>query len=460
MSHTLTPNTQAILLLTAPLLAGRGTPSQDLLKPSEYRRLAIHLRDLTRQPSDLLGGDASSLVQECSGLIDPERMRRLLERGFQLSLAVDRWQSRNIWVISRADTGYPRRLKGRLREDAPAVLYGCGQHSILEQGGLAVVGSRDADPERLDFAGQAGRLAADSGVVLVSGGARGIDQAAMNGAMGDGGRAIGVLADSLERAALAREHRDLLMDERLVLVSAYDPSAGFNVGHAMERNKFIYALADAALIVSSDYKKGGTWAGAWEQLDKFRFVPVYIRPPRKGEKGLEALREKGALLWPEALDATGLSGLLAEPPVARAQDGGVVGFSFGEELTMEFQEPHPSATPTVLDHVETIRPQASAREVLFQTVRDLAAGMPNPVDEASFGEALGLMKVQAKAWYKQLVEEGALKNLEPLSLPNNKPAEKNQTDTPTKSKKPRKAKNAGKASESSTDQPPLLEELP
>lgn len=43
----------------------------------------------------------------------------------------------------------------------------------------------------------------------------------------------------------------------------------------MQRNKLIYALADASLVVSSDLNKGGTWAGAVEQLDKLKFVPVY-----------------------------------------------------------------------------------------------------------------------------------------------------------------------------------------
>ena len=36
----------------------------------------------------------------------------------------------------------------------------------------------------------------------------------------------------------------------------------------MQRNKLIYALADAALVVNSDYEKGGTWAGAVEQLER------------------------------------------------------------------------------------------------------------------------------------------------------------------------------------------------
>ena len=88
------------------------------------------------------------------------------------------------------------------------------------------------------------------------------------------------------------------MDGQLVLISPYDPSAGFNVGHAMQRNKLIYALADAALVVSSDYEKGGTWAGAVEQLEKLRLVPVYVRSNGETGKGLEALRRKGALPWP------------------------------------------------------------------------------------------------------------------------------------------------------------------
>ena len=34
----------------------------------------------------------------------------------------------------------------------------------------------------------------------------------------------------------------------------------------MQRNKLIYALADAALVVNAEKDKGGTWNGAIEQL--------------------------------------------------------------------------------------------------------------------------------------------------------------------------------------------------
>jgi len=147
-------------------------------------------------------------------------------------------------------------------------------------------------------------------LAVISGGARGVDRAAMNGALESGGVVAGVLAGDLERAVVHREHRDLLVDGRLVLVSPYDPSARFNVGHAMQRNKTIYALADAALIVDATVDSGGTWAGAVEQLRKYP-TPVYVRSTGAPSAGLDALRERGAMPWPNPADGDELSVILA-----------------------------------------------------------------------------------------------------------------------------------------------------
>ena len=201
MNTPLSPNTQAILMLTAPLIAGRRDASTELLKPGEYKRLARFLRDKQREPADLLAPDARELLEECQQLIGSNRLKDLLARGFLLSQAVERWQTRAIWVVSRADAEYPRRLKARLKEDAPPVLYGCGEASLLDTGGLAVVGSRDVDEKLIEYTEGIGRLVARAKRTLVSGAARGIDQAAMRGALETGGKVAGVLADRLERTA-------------------------------------------------------------------------------------------------------------------------------------------------------------------------------------------------------------------------------------------------------------------
>ncbi len=356
MIAPLTPNTQAILLLTAPLEVGRSTSAADILSLGEYNRLARLLRQGQRQPADLIGPDAAAVLALCGPAFAESRLQTLLGRGFLLSQAVERWHARAIWVISRADTTYPSRFKARLKEDAPPVLYGCGDPALLESGGFAVVGSRHVDDELLEYTAKVGQLIARSGRSLVSGGARGIDQAAMRGSAQAGGVTVGVLADSLERAALTREHREGLMDGRLALISPYDPAAGFNVGHAMQRNKLIYALADAALVVSSDFNKGGTWAGALEQLERYHCGPLFVRSGSASGKGNEALLRKGAVPWTEPLDAPSFDLLLEKAhhaSVAPAAQGALP-LTLGEEPAA-----YPEISPTAADKKDEPHPRAT-----------------------------------------------------------------------------------------------------
>lgn len=318
MTPSLSPNTQAILLLTAPLILGRGASPATPLSPGEYKRLVRHLMELRLQPADLAASDAEAVLRACLPVVEESRLRSLLGRGFLLSQVVERWQARAIWVVSRADAEYPRRLKSRLREDAPAVLYGCGDIRSLSTGGLAVVGSRHVEPSLLDFAASVGGLAAKAGRTVVSGGAKGSDLAAMRGALEAGGRVCGVLANGLEKAVMSREAREALLDGQLTLVSPYDPNSGFSVGLAMQRNKLIYALADASLVVQAELESGGTWAGAVEQLEKFKFAPVFVRSSGAASPGLDALRSKGARPWPNPEDGAALAAVLdaATSPVS------------------------------------------------------------------------------------------------------------------------------------------------
>jgi predicted Rossmann fold nucleotide-binding protein DprA/Smf involved in DNA uptake len=311
INNSVSANTQAILLLTAPLMVGRGPGSKEMLTSGEYGKVSRFLNEIQRQPADLIAANTNELTDQLGKILNGDRLKSLLSRGFLLSEAVERWHARGIWIVSKADEGYPPRLKERLGDLAPPILYGCGDTSLLNTGGLAIVGSRQADESVLVYTKGIGELAARAKCTVVSGGARGIDQAAMTGGLAAGGKAVGILADNLERSALNRDHRSYLRDTQLVLVSPYDPSAGFNVGNAMQRNKLIYALADAALVVQSDLGKGGTWAGAIEQLEKLRFVPVYTCANARSDPALEALRGKGALPWPNPTDSEALIEALA-----------------------------------------------------------------------------------------------------------------------------------------------------
>ncbi|VAW49039.1 Putative DNA processing chain A, partial [hydrothermal vent metagenome] len=159
-------------------------------------------------------------------------------------------------------------------------------------GGLSIVGSRNIDSLDQDFTQKVARQASLEGLNVVSGGARGVDEVSMLSALEAEGGAIGVLADSLYKAALSAKWRKYIKQQQLVLISAYYPEAGFNAGNAMGRNKYIYALSDFALIVRSDKGKGGTWAGAVENLKK-SWVPSFVNSDNSVDGNL-ALIDMGA----------------------------------------------------------------------------------------------------------------------------------------------------------------------
>ncbi len=127
------------------------------------------------------------------------RYARLLSRGGQLAFELDRLRSRGIWVVTIADEAYPTRLVERFGSDAPPVLFGSGDPSRLDGGGIAIVGSRDADGEAVAFTERLAAAAARGGTPVVSGGARGIDVTAMRAAAAADGVVVGVLSEGVER---------------------------------------------------------------------------------------------------------------------------------------------------------------------------------------------------------------------------------------------------------------------
>ena len=409
MNVELSSNTKAILLLTAPLILGRGKSSARPLSVTEYDRLARRLHEHGRQPADLLSSDASRLLRDIRPDADCERISRLLERGFLLSQAIDHWQTRAIWVISRADPSYPIRFKHRLGKLAPPVIYGCGDATLLENGGLAVVGSRDASDELLEYTAGIGRAAAAAQCTIISGGARGIDHAAMSGTLAEWGTAVGVLADRLERAAMDRGNREVLLDGRLVLLSPYDPNAGFNVGNAMQRNKLIYALADAGMVIESDYNKGGTWAGAMEQLDKLHFVPIYARADGEVSKGVSALRRNGALPWPNPETADDLRGVISgEYQRPDAGPNRQPSMSFDSEVPAEPRKG--DAAGQIVRSVPGVEPldvqQTTLADQLLSSVERLLKTIDGPITASDVAERLDVSKKQAGNWLKQLEQAG------------------------------------------------------
>ena len=108
-------------------------------------------------------------------------------------------------VLARTDQGYPSALERAA--DPPERLYVAGAVDALEEG-IAIVGARRSTPYGLGCAARFARAAAEHGVVVISGGARGCDAAAHRAAMEAGGRTVAFLGGGCDRPYPA-EHEGL-----------------------------------------------------------------------------------------------------------------------------------------------------------------------------------------------------------------------------------------------------------
>jgi DNA processing protein len=239
------------------------------------------------------------------------RVATLLRRAGPAAIELERLADRGLWFMAAVDSDYPPRLRASLGAAAPPVLFGAGERDLLAAAGLAVVGSREAPPDALSFAAELGRAAAAGGMAVVSGGARGVDLEAMTGALSAGGRGVAIVAEQLERRVREPSTRAALSDGTLAIASPYAPGAGFTVRGAMGRNKIVYGLAVAAVVVTAREGQGGTWAGAVEAL-RGGTLPIFVRGPL--DPGSHPLVALGAKQLPWTRPPARLSPADFEPP--------------------------------------------------------------------------------------------------------------------------------------------------
>jgi predicted Rossmann fold nucleotide-binding protein DprA/Smf involved in DNA uptake len=396
---TTSAQTEATLLLTVRF----GKPQKSEPRPlsaAELQRLVDWLKGQGRGLSDLVTEpDTSEILRGFADVtVASARVAGLLARAGALGLQMERWQRAGLWVMTWFDPDYPSRLTTRLHAAAPPVLFGCGHRPLLDRGGLAVVGSRNASESDLEYTKGLARGVARDGITVVSGGARGVDETAMLSALEVDGTAVGVLAESLVRAATSVKYRTALMKRNLALVSPYNPDAAFDAGNAMGRNRLIYCAADAAVVIASTRQNGGTWAGAIEAL-KHRWVPVWVRRSETRGSGNSGLVDSGAQWLPDDLEHPA-----ALVPRAEGIPLGVAERSNG------------CGTPDAPSLDPHSPPDGSGEMTLYEVFlsKVAAAARSQPIDADELREKLDLTRTQVSAWLKRAVAE---KRLQKTSKP-------------------------------------------
>lgn len=399
------------------LLCGNFREKSDKpLTNGEYNKVVSWLVKGSLRPADLLYLKDFVELAHDSG-IPEDRLANLMKRGAQLAFTIEEWDRSGLWILCRSDDDYPKKLKEHLGNKAPAIIYGAGNRELLSGGGLGIVGSRDVDAEGEHFTREVAEWCARKKVPVVSGGARGVDQTAMTAALDAGGCSIGMLSDSLLKRSVSKDYRRSISQGRLLLLSAYSPTARFQVWNAMDRNKHIYAMADLGLIISTSHKKGGTWEGASEELRRKKArKPVLVRIGADTPKGNQALLDLGAFPFPNDYKKKTFSELLETSRSLssdrQSSQPKLDLFTYPANDTKDnsvSDDPHTAPPPSPPAKVETGSP--TSEDIFRCIVPVVLSTIQRPLKPHEIAQKLEVQKGQLTTWLKAAVEDGHIRKL-------------------------------------------------
>lgn len=223
------------------------------------------------------------------------------EKTIDLAGELKRISDYGCHVLISSDENYPAML--REIYDPPFVLYVKGELTSKDKNAVAMVGSRQTTHYGIETARKLAYQLAYVGVTVVSGGARGIDTAAHQGALVAKGRTVCILGTGIN-LVFPPENKDLF--ERITANGALVTQFPFNYKANKQsfaiRNRLVAGMTLGTVVVEADLHSGAliTSNFATEYGRQVFAVPGRIDSPRS--KGCHDLIKKGAKLCEGAED--------------------------------------------------------------------------------------------------------------------------------------------------------------
>ena len=230
---------------------------------------------------------------KCLGEVTPQSVTPMIKDCIRL----------HYHILTPDHPKYPKRLL--TLPDYPAALYVWGDLCEVDDEVLiAVVGTRGCTPYGQQVAMQISATMAKAGVVIVSGGAYGVDTIAHKGALKAGGRTIAVLAGGINAGQLVgnEELRRQIVEQQGAILSEYPPGAPIGRNAFPIRNRLMSGLSLGTLVVEAGERSGALITANWAN-----------------EQGRDVFAIPGSVMSPTSL---GCNRLIAQgaKPVACAYD--------------------------------------------------------------------------------------------------------------------------------------------
>jgi DNA processing protein len=223
------------------------------------------------------------------------------EKNVDLAAELKRCEEFGCRPVTQEDSDYPELL--RQIYDPPIVLYVKGSLAPQDKNGVAIVGSRQTTHYGIEVARKFGYQLAYVGVTVVSGGARGIDTAAHQGALSAKGRTICVLGTGIN-IVFPPENVELFqrIAENGAVISQYPFNRKADKQSFAIRNRIVAGMTLGTVVVEANLTSGAliTSNFATEYGRQVFAVPGRIDSPRS--KGCHDLIKKGAKLCEGAED--------------------------------------------------------------------------------------------------------------------------------------------------------------
>ena len=382
----------AILLCTNLGIEGEYKP----LTLKEWNGLGKTVNDMGYKIADLLKSEFTKKLPISEK--QKEQIKLLTGRGFSIALKLQELENKGIYIVTQFDSDYPKYLKRKLREKMPPVLFYAGDITLAGKIGIAIVGSRDVDDAGMLFAKDLAKKATKEKLIIYSGGAKGVDSISEKSAIDEGGYVVSFIGDSLSKKIRNKDVIKNILNKRILLFSDVNPDTGFSVGRAMNRNKFIYAAAHGAFVVSSDFGKGGTWTGAVENINNsWTKLFVWSGCEKKGNKELII---KGAIPY-----------VISEQTILDT-------INLSPQKDIEAYRQIDMFTPEKDEITENIKEDNIID--LYDVVKEsLVQSIVGEMDANEIAQKCNIQKGQMNIWLKRLVAEGKIKrNKQMYSLPS------------------------------------------
>jgi len=223
------------------------------------------------------------------------------EKSVDLTGELKRISDFGCHVLISSDENYPAML--REIYDPPLVLYVKGELTAKDKNAVAMVGSRQTTHYGIETARKLAYQLAYVGVTVVSGGARGIDTAAHQGALSAKGRTIAVLGTGIN-LIFPPENAELFgrISENGAVVTQFPFNRPADKQSFPIRNRIVAGMTLGTVVVEADLHSGAliTSNFATEYGRQVFAVPGRIDSPRS--KGCHDLIKKGAKLCEGAED--------------------------------------------------------------------------------------------------------------------------------------------------------------